>query len=241
MSSPLQGWSFALARLGLAVLVGAGIGLFVGNFWPGLAATLAIYLAIQLYHLFKLDYWLRNRGYTDPPDPGGLWGDVVAQVTRLHRRKTFHKQRAIQIFRELRRSTAAMPDGVLVLDAEHEITWFNRMAGQLLGLRRKLDYGLRIDNLLRQPEFARYIGSKDFNSAVVVRMGRSPETFLSLQLVPYGVDQKLLLVRDVTRESRLEAMRRDFVANASHELRSPLTVISGYLETLAGEDRKSVV
>jgi two-component system phosphate regulon sensor histidine kinase PhoR len=44
-----------------------------------------------------------------------------------------------------------------------------------------------------------------------------------------------MLVRDVTATARLEAMRKDFVANASHELRSPLTVISGYLETLAGD------
>jgi len=57
--------------------------------------------------------------------------------------------------------------------------------------------------------------------------------FLSLQLVPYGEGQLLLLVRDVSRQVRLEAMRKDFVANASHELRSPLTVISGYLETLS--------
>jgi signal transduction histidine kinase len=47
--------------------------------------------------------------------------------------------------------------------------------------------------------------------------------FLALQMVPYGGGQSLLLVRDVTRQMRLEAMRKDFVANASHELRAPLT------------------
>ena len=46
-------------------------------------------------------------------------------------------------------------------------------------------------------------------------------------------DLQLLIVRDVTAEARLESMRRDFVANASHELRSPLTVVRGYLDTLA--------
>ena len=45
----------------------------------------------------------------------------------------------------------------------------------------------------------------------------------------------MLLVRDVTREARLETMRKDFVANASHELRSPLTVITGYLAQLADD------
>jgi two-component system phosphate regulon sensor histidine kinase PhoR len=56
-----------------------------------------------------------------------------------------------------------------------------------------------------------------------------------MQVAPYGDGQLLLLVSDVSRQMRLEAVRRDFVANASHELRSPLTVISGYLETL-GQD-----
>src|SRR5262249_11254073 len=59
------------------------------------------------------------------------------------------------------------------------------------------------------------------------------ECYLSMQVVPYGDGQLLLLASDVSRQMRLEAVRRDFVANASHELRSPLTVISGYLETLA--------
>jgi two-component system, OmpR family, phosphate regulon sensor histidine kinase PhoR len=61
------------------------------------------------------------------------------------------------------------------------------------------------------------------------------ELYLALQMVPYGGGQSLLLVRDVTRQMRLEAMRKDFVANASHELRTPLTVISGYLDTLADD------
>ena len=75
----------------------------------------------------------------DPPDVPGVWGDVVSQVVRLHRRKRFHKQRLLEVFRELRRSTAAMPDGVVILNAQWEIVWFNRMAGRLLGLRRRVD------------------------------------------------------------------------------------------------------
>ena len=62
------------------------------------------------------------------------------------------------------------------------------------------------------------------------------EQHLLFQIVPYGAGQLLLMVRDVTRQVRLEAMRKDFVANASHELRSPLTVISGYLESLSQEE-----
>ena len=96
MNVALDGWGYALARLAGAVVIGALLGWFVGSFWASLAGTLAAYLAVQLYQLYRLDYWLRNRSRVDPPDSGGLWGDVVVQVVRLHRRKKFHKQRVIR-------------------------------------------------------------------------------------------------------------------------------------------------
>jgi len=135
--------------------------------------------------------------------------------------------------RQLQRSTAALPDGVVILNAQREIVWFNRMAARLLNLRRTADLGMRVENLLRAPEFVRYLAGQDYSNPVVVRTTTGEDGFLSLQVAPYGDGQLLLLVRDVSRQMRLEAVRRDFVANASHELRSPLTVISGYLETLA--------
>jgi two-component system phosphate regulon sensor histidine kinase PhoR len=194
-----------------------------------------LYLSWQLLTLYRLDRWLRLRSQLDPPNLGGIWGDIVAQVVRLHRRKQFHKQRLVQLFRELRRSTAALPDGVIILSAQREIVWFNRQAARLLGLRRPIDLGLRIDNLIRSPEFVHYLHGDDFAMPLVIRPPVQMDLYLALQVVPYGGGQSLLLVRDVTRQMRLEAMRKDFVANASHELRTPLTVISGYLDTLADD------
>jgi two-component system phosphate regulon sensor histidine kinase PhoR len=161
-----------------------------------------------------------------------VWGDVVALIMRIYRRKQFHKRRIVQLFREFRRMTSAMPDGVIVLGTDREILWFNRNAGRLLRLRRKIDFGQRIDNLIRHPDFVRYVALGDYSMPIVVRASLDSETHLALQMVAYG-SQQLLLVRDVTRQVRLEAMRKDFVANASHELRSPLTVITGYVDTLA--------
>jgi two-component system phosphate regulon sensor histidine kinase PhoR len=126
-----------------------------------------------------------------------------------------------------------VPDGVVVLGKDREILWFNRAAGRLLSLRRKLDYGQRIENLIRQPHFTRYLERGDHSVPVIVRGQFDNDVHLSLHLIAYGIGQKLLTVRDVTQSIRLEAMRKDFVANASHELRSPLTVISGYVDTLS--------
>src|SRR6202166_400075 len=228
-------WTFALARLAGILALGLGVGFAIG---PGLLWILAascLYLGWQLVTLYRLDRWLRLRSQIDPPDLGGIWGDIVAQVVRLHRRKQFHKQRLIQLFRELRRSTAALPDGVIILSTQREIVWFNRQAARLLGLKRPIDVGLRIDNLIRSPEFVLYLHSDDFQMPLVIRPPVQIDMFLALQMVPYGGGQSLLLVRDVTGQMRLEAMRKDFVANASHELRTPLTVIAGYLDTLADD------
>ena len=188
----------------------------------------------MLANLFRLEWWLRHRNYADPPDVGGVWGEIIAQIVRLHRRKRFHKQRFVQLMRQLQRSTAALPDGVVILNAQREIVWFNRMAARLLNLRRTADLGMRIENLLRAAgvrALPRRPGLLQPGGRAHRRRGE--DGFLSLQVAPYGDGQLLLLVRDVSRQMRLEAVRRDFVANASHELRSPLTVISGYLETLA--------
>ena len=95
---------------------------------------------------------------------------------RLHRRKQFHKQRLVQLFRELRRSTAALPDGVIILSTQNEIVWFNRQAARLLGLRRPVDIGLRIDNLIRSPEFVRYLHGDDFAMPLVIRPPRARPT-----------------------------------------------------------------
>jgi two-component system, OmpR family, phosphate regulon sensor histidine kinase PhoR len=233
MQPATQAWWFAAGRLLGTVTLGLAIGWLFNSPWAGLAIALTIHLAWQLANLFRLEWWLRHRSYADAPDVGGVWGEIIAQIVRLHRRKRFHKQRFVQLIRQLQRSTAALPNGVVILNGQREIIWFNRMAGRLLNLRRTADLGLRIENLLREPEFAQYLAVQDYSNPVVIRPTTAEDCYLSLQVVPYGDGQQLLLVSDVSRQMRLEAVRRDFVANASHELRSPLTVISGYLETLS--------
>ena len=91
------------------------------------------------------------------------------------------------------------------------------------------------DNLLRNPAFVRYLRSDDFSETIEIPSPIHDQHWLSCRIVPYGADQHLLLIRDTTEMRRLTQMRREFVANASHELRSPLTVISGYLDTIADD------
>ena len=101
-----------------------------------------------------------------------------------------------------------------------------------LGLDDRHDVGSPLMNIVRQPEFVRFLEAGDFAEPVVIESQREPGVTLAIQIVPFGVEEKLLISRDITRLEAVARMRRDFIANVSHELKTPLTVIAGFLETL---------
>lgn len=231
------GWR-AIIRVGVALLAAVLIGLIFDRVALVLAIVLGVYLVLQLWNLFSVEHWLRRRRVESPPNLSGAWGEIVAIVSRIYRRKQYHKAQVTGLLREFQRMTAAMPEGAVLLDAEHRILWFNPRAAAWLGFRRKRDLGIRIENLVRQPAFVDYLRTAWPADGVVVQDAADLSCWFSFHLVRTGAgERQLLIVRDVSREQHLQAMRKDFVANASHELRSPLTVIAGYLDTLADDQK----
>lgn len=228
----------AVSRLAIALVCALLVGLAIGHVAFALAVVLGIYLAVQIWNLLRLEHWLRHRRVEQPPDISGPWGDVVAIISRIYRRKQYHKAHVTGLLREFRRLTTAMPEGAILLGPEHEILWFNGRAAGWLNLRRKRDFGIRIENLVRHPSFVEYLKLGRPSEGVVVYEPGEGGRWLSFNVVRTGdAERQLLIVRDVSREVRVESMRKDFVANASHELRSPLTVISGYLDALADDQK----
>ncbi len=219
-----------------ALLAAAAVGALLDLALLFVAVTLAIIVAYHVRNLIRFEHWLRYRSEETPPNMDGLWGEVLAITHRLYRRKVFHKRRVTSLLREFRRMTSAMPDGAVLLGPNREILWFNRTAGHWLDLRRKVDYGIRIDNLVRNPDFVEYLDKRGAMAPPRIHLPKQGDRWLLFRLVTASdTGQQLLIIRDVTSEARLESMRKDFVANASHELRSPLTVIGGYLDALADE------
>jgi two-component system phosphate regulon sensor histidine kinase PhoR len=231
------GWQ-AITRLGIACAVALILGLLFRRVALAFAVVLGFYLALETYNLLRVERWLRLRRVEAPPDIDGPWGEVIAVISRIYRRKVYHKARVTQLLREFRRLTTALPEGAVLLGAENEILWFNRRAASWLGLRRKRDHGIRIENLVRHPAFIEYLKSGEPSEGVTVHDPAADGRWLAFHMVrASGADRQLLVVRDVSREMHVESMRKDFVANASHELRSPLTVISGYLDALVDDQK----
>lgn len=224
--------------LGLLLLLAAGVGVgwIYGHADWGLLVAALIALLWQVRQLLSFERGLRTGDFDDFRDGEGIWQQLFSRFRFEHDRAARRKHSYGMLLREVRKSTNAMPDGAVILDADNEIVTCNRSAKQLAGLKRKKDRGQRVDNLLRDPGLTDLLARNDHQSTTEMPSPVEDGHWLNARVVPYGADQKLLLLRDVTEGMRLRKMRRDFVANASHELRSPLTVISGYLDVLADDD-----
>jgi two-component system phosphate regulon sensor histidine kinase PhoR len=106
---------------------------------------------------------------------------------------------------------------------------------KVLGLQWPTDHGQRLDNLIRDPKFVKYMHEHRFDEALELETGLAHEQVLEIRVMPYA-EQLMLVARDVSRLKQLEQMRKDFVANVSHELRTPLTVMAGYLEMMDSDN-----
>ena len=226
-------WTAELRRLAILSLLAIMAGLPFGHPDLFLVVVLGGYLYWHLRHLNRLYKWLQDGHRFHPPEATGIWGDVFNLIYRSQLRNRKRKKRLTGLIKRFQEATAAMPDATVILDREGGIEWFNGAAQPLLGLQPGRDVGQRILNLIRNPEFRRFLTAP--NEPIRLPSPMDETITLNFRVVPYGKSQRLLIARDVSQQQRLEQMRRDFVANVSHELRTPLTVVSGFLETLLDE------
>lgn len=227
-------WSSEVYRIALVVGPAGIVGYFVGATGWFLALGMAILLGWHLWQLSRFQRWMRlGHGAGVAPPAGGPWADAVYEIRRLRRQNRKRKKKLRGMLNRFKVSTMALPYGTITVTADGGIEWFNRSAGQLLGLNARNDKGRRITSLLRDRRFVAFMTAGEFDRPVVVASPLDQAVELSVRCVRVGKKQLLITLQDVTQEHRLDAVRKDFVANVSHELRTPLTVVSGYLEVLS--------
>ncbi len=183
----------------------------------------------------RLLAWLRAGEIAEPALSSGLWGEVADRARRLLKSRERLTQASDERLQNFLAALQVSPNGVVLLDSQARIEWFNQTASSHFGFEAPRDLAQHFGNLVRDPGFAAYFVARDFQRDVIMP-GRADSPTrpvrLAVRLHPYSEGNMLLLSRDITAVEQAEAMRRDFVANVSHEIRTPLTVLAGFVETL---------
>ncbi len=203
--------------------------------WLLFTATV-IQLLWHLHNQVRLSAWLWDEKRLTPPSGSGDWESLFNGIYRLQQRQRKKRKELTNLIRRFRNGAESLPDAVVVFRSEGNIVWCNRLAQHLLGFRWPDDSGQPISNLIRTPDFIKYLQKDDFSEPLEMRSPLNVERMLELRIVPYTEGEHLMVVRDVTQLKQLEGMRRNFFANVSHELRTPMTVLQGYLEMTEDAD-----
>jgi len=228
----LQGFYVELKRLA-ALLVLALLGGWILKAWlPVLLLVLVVYIGLCLWQMYRLHRWLETDRKGAPPEASGLWGDIFDAIYHMRRQQKREKQALQAVIHRVQETTSALKDGVILLDWRGYLDWWNPAAQRLLGFYNS-DQGQSIINFIRHPRFVEYFEAGAYSDPLDIPSPRFAHKRLQFQITRFGKNERLIVVRDITRLHHLEQMRKDFVANVSHELRTPLTVIAGYLETMA--------
>ena len=202
-------------------------------------AVLSIPLVYAYINLARLRKYILADSVENMPLPSGFWEEVFFRLQRLVRNLKQRIRSIEQQHDHFIEAFQASPNGIVMLDESDQIEWCNSIAERFFGLIFKRDVMQRVNFLIRRPEFIQYLNKRNFEEPLLIeRMGPDGSLSLMLQAFPFGQKRHLLLVQDVTDLQKADAMRRDFVANVSHEMRTPITVLMGFLETVQSLELK---
>src|SRR3984957_4777209 len=215
----------------LCVVVGALVNVKAGLILA--IVMLVLQSFFTTFHTQRLWRLLDEPVYGEVPSAPGAWGEIYYRLHKLAKRWHPQVRQVEQQHSRFIQAIQASPNGVAMLDDHDQIVWCNAISEVHFGLDAKRDLRQHITHLVRQPDFVRYLNSHHYEEMLIMRgMGEKRQNVLSVQVFPYGENRKLILTQDITELERTDSMRRDFVANVSHELKTPLTVLSGFLETM---------
>lgn len=207
--------------------------------WLLCIVSLVLYGYRHIRNLYALNRWFRGPIEADLPHLDGLWGDVNYRLEKLLRASRGAELTADSHLAGMLEVAGALPEGIVLLGPDRRIGWINRAAEIHLGLSQRRDEGQYLHYLLRDQAIVNWLrGAANLNEGAdadrqPLTWSPTATTTLSMQQVSLANGRTLLLSHDITELTRIDQMRRDFVANVSHELRTPMTVIAGFLEAFS--------
>jgi len=196
-------------------------------------SCLFLYLLSHVYWIYRLNKWLKSPNLSTIPNGSGVWEEIFATLYREYRKQKKSKSELTTTLGRFMTAAEAIPDGIIALNQNNEIEWCNKPSEKMLGIHLAKDINQPINYLLRETSFTEYLNDNKYEGTLKLISWRNTGRSFEILLVPFGVSQKLLICRDITQIEKNDSIKRDFIANVSHELKTPLTVIVGFLETLS--------
>ncbi len=218
--------------------------LFVVSFFVGMLLTkvyglllfaflLILYALKQAYSLVSLDKWLNRPSQHTVPIGDSLWEPTFSKLYKFHKNTIKMKKDLGLALDQFILGAQALPDGVLSLDQSNHILWANKKIQHMLGIRLPDDLNKPITYIFRDTKLLDLIEANDNNKSISIIID---DNKYQINLIEFGIENKLLICRNINNEEKSETNRKRFISDVSHELKTPLTVIMGNSELMLNTD-----
>lgn len=197
--------------------------------WGLFVLVLALVLGLQQRFFHQFLTQLERDQDINEQETQGIWRELAYHVNRTRKKRERHLMAEKQVLKDWLATMNAAPFGMMVLNQHKQIEWLNDNAASQFDLNLARDQAQTITFLIRHPDFVRYVERQNYQNILTLKQGNM---LIYLQFIPYGLDKYLMVSQDITDAHQLEQTRASFAANASHELKTPLTVLHGFIETL---------
>jgi two-component system phosphate regulon sensor histidine kinase PhoR len=208
------------------------IGSITGEFTRSALAISVAYLLLTIWRRNRFYEWLEKQEPNSSLWVSDMWRDMVK---RIELRQAALKKENLLLERKvdnLHRALSSLNVGLVKVDSDWRLEWWNGQASKLLMLKLNKDLGTHLFSLIRNPALREYAENREFTEPLILTLHSQRRIVLEHFIGSVNQGGYIILIRDISHFQRLEEMRTDFVANVSHELKTPLTVIIGYIETL---------
>ncbi|MDB4584150.1 phosphate regulon sensor protein PhoR [Draconibacterium sp.] len=233
-------WSTETTSLSIAAVGLVLLGLLSGNWFVASLITLGIYIFWLYRRMLKLERWIRKgTRASEVFEDKGFVGVIIRQLQQQKKTHNRRKRRTKKILHQMKENISALPDATVLLNDELRIEWCNDPARYLLNLRSPQDLGNKLKNIIRDPSLLAYLENSLGQEHIEINSPLDAKITVQVRKVSLAANKSLLIARNISDQKQLQESLKNFVANASHELRSPLTVIWGHLEMLEGEQEIS--
>ena len=196
--------------------------------------SLSCLLLLHTFWIYKLSKWLNNPSLSNLPHGTGIWRHIFTKHYQILKENKKSKKNLVSTLDQFTQAAEALMDGVVALNENNEIIWSNRKSQVMLNLNPKKDTGHPINYIFRNTDLIKYLNKGDYEESIKIDLDTQSNKIIEIKVVFFGDEQKVLIAKDISQAIKIESDRKEFISNVSHELKTPLTVISGFIETLGG-------